>query len=235
MCECFEKRIFKYIEIPVAIIGCLIVSNCIPNSKYEKNTETHQEIVNQPIMTNSPNRNVGPDQDRSIKSSRIVYKNISDLGRKAGLLPIQHKKLVDSEMEFRLWGDIGLDEEKVVVIEISDNKWKASLITVKHEEKTHRRHSRNLLSPKSGWEELDRFLKLNRVVFPLPFSFDSPDLPPIVDEGVVFLEFNHGGNYDFIYYGQSTESSDGKAVLSICRKIEDEFQVNMGCSVRSVQ
>jgi hypothetical protein len=178
---------------------------------------------------------VRPNQDRLIKGSKVLRKNISDLARKAGLPPLQHKKLVDSDMELRLWGDIGLHEEKVVVIKLSDNKWKATLNTVKHGDKTSRRHRRNLLPPKSGWEELYSFLKLNRVGVPLPFSFDPTDLPPIIDEGVVFLEINQGGMYDFIYYGHATESSDGKAVMNICRNIENEFQVNVGCSIRSIQ
>ena len=234
MCEYFGKRVFKYFGIPAVIIGCLVGSNC--SSEYEKNMGIHQDLVNKPVTTNSPNGKLELNQDRSIRNSRIVDKNISDLARKAGLQPLQHKKLVDSEMELRLWGDIGLDEEKVVVIQMSDNKRKATLHTVKYGDKTSGKNRRNLLPPKSGWAELDSFLKLTRVVvLPLPFSFDPIDLPPIVDEGGVFLEINHGGQYDFIWYGQATESSDGKAVISICSKIEDEFQVNLGCSVRSVQ
>ena len=90
-------------------------------------------------------------------------------------------------------------------------------------------YARNFARPRSGWEPLQNYLKTNQIRVPLVYSFDSTESLPIVDEGSIALEVNEGGRYGFVEYGQFTESSDGRTILDICKRVEDEFQVTLGC------
>jgi hypothetical protein len=87
----------------------------------------------------------------------------------------------------------------------------------------------SLESPKSGWNEFAEFIKKQGVDSPMKLSLDAQYLPD-PDEESIAIESKSHGNYEIVFYTLSTKSEDGQKALQVCRKIEQEFGIKMGCA-----
>jgi len=89
-----------------------------------------------------------------------------------------------------------------------------------------------LSAPSSGWPEFDRYLKEQGVEYPLRFSFDNRHSGDPDEESIV-IEMKSGANYSMVFFPLFTETADGKRALEVCRKIEQEFHIKLGCGTGS--
>jgi len=63
----------------------------------------------------------------------------------------------------------------------------------------------------------------------MKLSLDDQYLPD-PDEEAIAIEVKSPGNYEMVFYTLSTRSEDGHKALQVCRKIEQEFGIMMGCA-----
>ena len=163
---------------------------------------------------------------------------IKRLSLEYGLTNLADKRLTDVEMELRIWGDVGVDFEKVFILKSANGKMQATLLIPKRSdhgvEHVRSKQNRDLKvttfdHPKSGWAALSRYLSSNNIRYPLPFALDNLEDIPAPDEGLVFLEIKQGSKYDLVFYGQFTRFERGKAMRDFCSKMETEFGTEIGC------
>ncbi len=62
----------------------------------------------------------------------------------------------------------------------------------------------------------------------MKLSFDERYAPD-PDEEAMAIEIKSNGKYELVFYTLSTRSEDGHKALEVCRRIEQEFKVKMGC------
>jgi hypothetical protein len=86
-----------------------------------------------------------------------------------------------------------------------------------------------LASPKSGWTNLNGFLKTNGIDYPVGLKSDFNYLAD-PDGEMIVIEIKSAGAYSMVFFPTNTESPDGLKARSVCKKIEDEFNIKMGCS-----
>lgn len=158
--------------------------------------------------------------------------NYSDiLAKRFGLIPL---RMLDggSRFEIRFWTNIGLDDEKVIVIHRVNDNYKGSfLIREEFRENRFRVKLRELAPPRSGWIGFQEFLFASGLIGPFDLQPDPPDTVPIVDEGILFYETKRDDEYRSIHYGQYSRSPDGRRFLDFCARVEVEFNVDLGCTV----
>jgi hypothetical protein len=86
-----------------------------------------------------------------------------------------------------------------------------------------------LNGPKSGWPEFKDFLKAQGVDSPVRLSQESSDYLRSPDVQVIAIESRLEGNYTLIFFHLDNPSDNAKRALTVCRRIESEFDVHMYC------
>lgn len=145
------------------------------------------------------------------------------------------QKTNSSDSEFRIWSD---DEVFLHCLLISkkDEKWKASMLTGeimvnRRTGNTYLKKTKSLmnLSPKSSWNEISNILFSKGIRFPFLYKIDEVNKPPEPDEGLVILEFNSEKQYGLAFYQKFSDSDDAKKIIELCKRLQDEFNVDLGC------
>lgn len=85
-----------------------------------------------------------------------------------------------------------------------------------------------LESPKSGWDEFAKFIKEQGIASPMKLSLDYQHVPD-PDEESIAIEVQSHRRYQMVFYALSTKNEDGQKALLVCRKIEQEFGITLGC------
>jgi len=143
----------------------------------------------------------------------------------------------------RLWSDVAYDDEFCIEIVKSNDAWSAFTVTPEANDgiETLTRKKRRgikkvtLQEPQSGWGALDDFFNEFDLKAPLPYRPDAIPRQPVVDEGILILEVLDHSGYDIGYYGAFTRSSDGKRIIELCKRLEIEFSIKVGCEHRRVE
>lgn len=140
-----------------------------------------------------------------------------------------------SDFEVRIWSD----QETLLhclLISNKDGRWKASMFTgdmmlnrqtgYTYLKKT--KSSKNL-SPKSGWKEVSDGLFGRGIRFPFSYRIDEANKPPEPDEGLVKLELRSEKQYGLVFYQKFSDSDDAKKIIELCKWLQDEFDIDLGC------
>lgn len=140
-----------------------------------------------------------------------------------------------SDFEVRIWSD----QETLIhclLISNKDGRWKASMFTgdmmlnrqtgYTYLKKT--KSSKNL-SPKSGWKEVSDGLFGRGIRFPFSYRIDEANKPPEPDEGLVKLELRSEKQYGLVFYQKFSDSDDAKKIIELCKWLQDEFDIDLGC------
>jgi len=85
-----------------------------------------------------------------------------------------------------------------------------------------------LNAPISGWDKFDRFLIDQGIDSPLKLSLDNEHVDDPDEESIV-VEVKSGTLYSMVFFTLSPENADGRKVIAVCRMVEREFNVIMGC------
>ena len=82
--------------------------------------------------------------------------------------------------------------------------------------------------PISGWDKVDRFLIDQGIESLLKLSLDNEHVPD-PDEEIIVVEVKSGTLYSMVFFSPSPGNADGRKVVAVCRMVEREFNVIMGC------
>lgn len=138
----------------------------------------------------------------------------------------------EAETEIRIWVGFGMLYPRCFIMKELNGRREAFYIAPNtNGDKTGgevRMTKLPLGSPKSDWNKFAEFIKKQGVDSPMKLSLDAQYLPD-PDEESIAIEAKSHGNYEMVFYTLSTKSEDGHKALEVCRKIEQEFGIRMGC------
>ena len=228
-------RLFVFI---ILFVIALLNLQCVSSTVESNNFNSENSAGNHSSELELQDKKTIPiEQPELLKQLNSVKNFIKKVSIDFGMVDLTDKKMQIHEIEIRIWGDIGLGNEKVFVVNKQGEKWSAFLVkaeTVNGEIKRNRRgkivaEKFVCSAPKSGWDALDYYLESEGIRIPLPFSLNNENVPPIVDEGAIVLELKHNQKYDIKFFRQFTQNQDGKTLISVCKKMESEFDIIIGC------
>ncbi len=149
---------------------------------------------------------------------------------------LREEGLSDSEAEIRIWIGFGLAYPRCFILRYSNGNPTAFYLAPKpNGTKAATDSSGEVLiaktvlnAPASGWEEFNRFLKEEGIDYPLRLSLDESQISDPDAESMV-VEVRSGTRYSMVFFSLHADSQDGRKALEVCRRIEREFKVRMGC------
>jgi hypothetical protein len=89
--------------------------------------------------------------------------------------------------------------------------------------------------PKSGWDEFEKFLKAQGIDSPMRLSQESSQYIRSPDMQVIVIEVKSGDGYSMVFFHLDNKSDDAQRALSVCRRIEQDFYINMYCGSPSAK
>lgn len=209
----------------VLLISCAINSDETFNNR--KNSHTPPDV--QPSAEEMENRGSSKDESNSEPRDKAMLVHVNGLASSLKMGTLERKKVQPPHWELRLWNILGVDDEKVLVINDENGKFSAVLHSVINESGKPLKVRRQTLLPKDGWAAFSEYTKEQQINNELYFQLDPLDTLPIIDESVLFLEYKNSKGYKFAYFSQYTKSADGVRLLRICEEMERQFRVDLGC------
>lgn len=167
---------------------------------------------------NSNGSNHSQDQPDAVRSA------LKREGSKLNLQDLKEMKLSPSQSEVRLWVGLGLLVPRCFIVKNRIDLWQASYLTIQDSSPI----TTSLASPRSGWPAFEQLLRDHKVIAPLGLKPDD-QYAADPDEEIIAIELKAGDRYDFVYYSARTSSDDGRSVIELCKVIEKEFAIKMGC------
>lgn len=160
---------------------------------------------------------------------------VAGLSEQASIPNLKDTDLSDEQTEFRLWKAFGLVYPRCFVLKMDHGNRVASFVSPKIVKNRAVFRKGNpvylkapLNAPHSGWENLLGYLKETGIDSSIRLAVDGRYLPyPDAEELV--LEMKTGSRHTMAYYIDSTVTADGKKAFAICHKIENEFDIQLGC------
>lgn len=145
-------------------------------------------------------------------------------GSKLNLRDLREVHFDSADSEIRVWVGFGLFVPRCFVLRRVNDQYQASLITIQDSSvKTS-----PLASPQNGWAAFDQLLKDHKITPPIQLKPDDEHLAD-PDEEVIAVEVKSGERYALVYYPVGTQTDDGKNVVTLCKTIEKDFAIRMGC------
>ena len=130
--------------------------------------------------------------------------------------------------EIRVWVGFGLLYPRCFIMTERNGRREAFHITAKRSANMISTPKLLLASPKSGWNEFTNFIKQHGIDLPLKLSLDKQsEFDP--DEEAIVIEVKSNGKYEMVFYDYSNTSPDGRTAIAVCRKLDQEFGIQMGC------
>lgn len=129
-----------------------------------------------------------------------------------------------ADSEIRVWVGFGLYVPRCFVLRRVHDLNQAYLVT---SQDSNAKLS-PLAAPQSGWPAFDQLLKDHKINSPIELKLDDEHLAD-PDEEVIAVEVKSGERYDLVYYPVGTQTEDGKKVITVCKTIEKDFGIRMGC------
>jgi hypothetical protein len=222
---------------PTFIVFAALSGQCsLDSKKVNSQTSSSTNLANNSISIGTQSR---PDDLKRGKDSQTQYEAIQNRikGEYLKLKIMNLKEAVsDSENETRIWVGFGLTYSRCLVLKHLNGKQKAFYIgpniigsKAEMDMKGEVLITETVLDdPQSGWGELDRFLKEQGVDSPIKLSLDEQHMPD-PDEQYIVVETKSGALYSMVFFSLYTETEDGQKALKVCRRMEQEFNVRMGC------
>jgi hypothetical protein len=166
-----------------------------------------------------------------------MLKTIAGYSKQMGIGELRKAKIPDSDTEVRIWHGFGLATPICLVLKIQDGNSVAYRMAVeivndkgvmdKNGEFVYVKA--DMQSPRSGWNEVISYLKSQGVLPSIKLSLNNTVETRGTDEEFIVIEARTGLQYSMVFYPDSTMSQDGQSAFNICRRIENEFGVRVGC------
>jgi hypothetical protein len=152
-------------------------------------------------------------------------------------LAIEALKEIHGTDEIRVWVGFGITQPRLFVMRLLNGR-EASF----HTARTSRQGSTTVLDvpektilgpPKSGWAEFENFLRAQGIESAMRLSPESSSYLRSPDVQIIAIETNLRDSYNLVFYHVDNLSDDAQRALSICRRIERDFEINMYCGTPS--
>ena len=155
---------------------------------------------------------------------------------KSRITNLSEEILSDSETEIRFWVGFGLAYPRCFILRYSSRQPRAFFLAPKtsgakgaiHTSAEVSRVRTVLNAPASGWDEFNSFLKGEGIDYPLQLLGEENQIVDPDAESIV-VEIKSGTRYSMVSYSLDPDTDDGRKVVEVCRRIEREFNVWMGC------
>ena len=217
-----------WILVATAFFSSALASGCSSRSEEAESRASNNNLVVETSSQTVAVRDMQAKQEamlRAIKREAIWSK----------LRNLKEVSLRPGDSETRVWVGFALMNTPCFILKEVNGQKSAVFISAK----VSRRESSDrkprvlpvhtvLSAPQSGWLEFDKYLKEQGVEYPLRLSLDDKHTGD-PDEETLVIEIKSGSMYSMIFFPVFTETADGKRALEVCRKIEQEFQIKLGC------
>jgi len=164
-----------------------------------------------------------------------MLREVAGLSKQAGIENLKDAKLRDGQIEIRIWKGFGLTYPRCFILGITNGIRAASYSAPKIVGGKALFHKGNpvyantpINAPHSGWDNLLAYLKEHGIRSSVDLALDKRRMPDPDSEELV-LEMKNGPRHTMAYYNDSTGTADGKRAFAICQKIENEFDIHLGC------
>lgn len=156
---------------------------------------------------------------------------------------LQIDNLIDrasgKEDEIRIWVGFGLTYPRLFILRQTNGKPEALHITVTTASRrtgaggaANPTPIRTLLgTPKSGWDEFERFLKSHGIESPIHLTRER-DYVPNPDGRIIVFESKSGAEYSVVFFHLDNNAADALKAISVCQRLEKEFSIAMHCGPR---
>lgn len=160
---------------------------------------------------------------------------VARLSKEVGIVNLKDARVVDGQIEIRIWKGFGLITPRCFVIRVTHNNHAALVVSARISGK--RGVIRNgkfvyatttVTAPRSGWDDFLTFLRQNGIGSSIELASDKTYMPD-PDGETLILEMKNGSRHTMAYYADSTPSVDGKKAFAICRRIGSDFGIVLGC------
>lgn len=179
----------------------------------------------------------------TLQTSDSVFQSIPDVntqnrilqrGLKSASLELNLESLSesDSDDQFRLWVGFGLLTPRCFILKRINGAEKATYHSVQRKRAAETalvNSATALKKPKSGWRSFDAFLKSKGVDSTINLTSDF-DYPSDDDREIIVIEVRSRAAYEMVFFSTQAKSPDGVRALAVCHRIENDFNVKMGCS-----
>jgi hypothetical protein len=164
-----------------------------------------------------------------------MLREVAVLSKQAGIANLKDANMSDVQTELRIWKGRGLTYPRCFILRITNGIPAASYSAPKVIGSKAVFHKGNpvyvntsLNAPHSGWENLFDYLKQHGIESSIDLALDKRHMPDPDSEELV-LEMKNGPRHTMAYYDDSTATADGKRAFAICQKIENDFDIHLGC------
>jgi hypothetical protein len=154
-------------------------------------------------------------------------------------LKIENLKALRGTEEIRVWVGFGVTHPRLFILQLSGER-QATFITVttphnvSASDKIEETVTKTRLGPpKSGWDEFEKFLKAQGIDSPMRLSPESSQYKRSPDVQVIAIEIKKRDDYGMVFYHLDNKSDDAQRALTVCRRIEQDFEINMYCGASS--
>jgi hypothetical protein len=213
------------------LLAACFIAHCDRSSVRNKNDiSTHAdaranptEPKETPDQFDVPNRSL----ENALKRERL----------KLNLENLKESRLSSTEAEFRFCVGFGLLFPRCFIKKTNDGRELAFYVgsrdarVAANIEAVSKVIARKFVvgPPKSGWGSFEAALKAHGVSSPLALKSDLEHAGD-PDEEMFIVEQKTGEVYSLSYYPLNTQSEDGRKVIALCRVIEEEFGLKLGCT-----
>lgn len=155
---------------------------------------------------------------------------------KLSIEDLREAKLSDGESEIRIWLGFGLAYPRCFMLRNLNGREEAAFIGPRKVSFDARSvGNAQVLMPKIplgppriGWPQFDQLLKQQGFGSPIQLTLDeSYTADP--DEEIIVVEAKSGASYSMVFFPVFTESVDGRKALAVCKMIEQQFAIRVGC------
>jgi len=226
----------KLIFLTSMVCFSIYLPSCLPRSPKQVNSQK-----NSFTSSNKPGTDKQSDESPrffdDILKPRIT-KLIKQESLDLGLQSLRDAK-INAKTEIRIWVAFGWAVPRCFVLVSSNKGHKAFFIDAKvvNNRGAEDRHGNLIMQrivlnpPKSGWPELVSFLS-DHGVGPVFSLSEWKNQTIALDEEYIIIESRSGRTYNMVYYPLFREFGDRKKAIAVCQKVEQEFDIGIGCGGR---
>lgn len=149
-------------------------------------------------------------------------KELLKASRKIKVPILKDAKFKDNEAELRIWR-IDYFFIDSFILRRKNDQLEARYISFDNQRGKMKRNA--FLQPKNGWQNLNQYLKDNKLDFDLQITPEEEKLPLHPDAMYFLIEARAGEKYSMYWYIMNTNVEDGKRVQNLCDKISEEFNL----------
>ncbi|MCU1264587.1 MAG: hypothetical protein JWM21_905 [Acidobacteria bacterium] len=189
--------------------------------------------------TSRPTANSQSEDHAELKRRyEAMETEIESESRKLAIENLKARRIAD---EIRVWVGFGVTYPRLFILQLSGERH-ATFLTFTTPQDRHAGDKMEATAtktalgpPKSGWDELEKSLKVKGIGSPLRLSQESSQYTRSPDVQVIVIEVKSGGEYGMVFFHLDNKSDDAQTALSVCRRIEQDFLINMYCGSFSTE